>query len=917
MNKVPNYLKYWGKINLDSSKSKGAECTYHLLGYHSLDVAAVCYELMNAKQPLAQDFADILRLPIKVLKDLFAFVVSLHDLGKFTSAFQALAPCHSPNLITPCSRKEYDGSRFRHDRLGAYFWREIRNINLFNISGYDQLSSRERGAVDDSLLILMDCALGHHGQPVDHGEMNKIRRSFTETANLDAAIAFTEEVVRLFNPTLPLSLCCDEDWRKQLKLVSWHFAGIVVLSDWIASDRLDFPYRSDPIPLKEYWSIARNKAVRALHKKGLTKRFLVKPFNSIRDSFSFIPTPLQTWAEFVPVNSSPQLFILEDVTGAGKTEAALALTQRLMAADAADGFYFGLPTMATSNAMFDRVAEHYSQMYESEDIPPSIILAHGAREMNEAFRGVLKISTRTDEGYEYDVSKAVAGCEQWFADSRKKALLAPVGVGTIDQVLIAVLPRRHQSLRVLGLHRKVLIFDEIHAADEYMFELLESLLQLHLHQGGSAILLTATLPLQQRQRLIAIWHKAAYLKPELPQNTDFPLATRVTVDPSSLLLEESLKSRPDVSREVAVRFVHSFDDCVAKIIAAAHSGQCVVWVRNSVDDAVAAHRKISELLKNSDDALLFHSRFVLDDRKRIEDCVLDVFGKKSTGKTRRGKVLVATQVFQESLDVDCDFLVSDLCPMDDLIQRTGRLHRHTRNKKRLFEHGIKDDRPAPEICVYTPCWDDNPSKDWLSKDFRNTAFVYRSPGRLWLGMKKLRELGAIRMPAEARQLIEAVYGENVYDQIPQSLIQAENECIGSIRGQVAKAKSIVLDWQKYGYCTCSGYWHEDNVEISTRFSDIEYVEVVLLKTTDNGRLTLWVEDEKFAVQLSTVKLIKHTCADKLQPFPDSLEDQRKILENHYHQLKFRQCWLPEMDPLFDYQPTRGFCKRQEQQKEEM
>lgn len=914
---VPDYHKYWGKLNSDKLEGKGDQCNYHLLSYHCLDVAAVCYELMNEEQLLAQDLSDMLGLSVKSLRELLAFVVSLHDLGKFASAFQAISPCQFPDLITPRSRKIYDGALYRHDRLGAYFWWEISRINLLNLPEYEQLNPRERGAVDDTLLILMDCSLGHHGQPVDHDGMSKIKRSFTEPDNLDAATAFAKEMVKLFNPLLPVSLCLNKEWRRRLEQLSWHLAGVVVLSDWVGSNRLDFPYRSDPVLLEEYWLLAKENAVRALQKKELTTRFSVKAFTTIKECFKFDPTPLQNWAETIVIDSSPQLFILEDVTGAGKTEAALALTQRLMAAKAADGFYFGLPTMATSNAMFDRVADHYLQMYESSDISPSIVLAHGAREMSEKFRDVLKTSVHNDAEYEYDDTTAAPGCNQWFADLRKKALLAPVGVGTIDQTLIAVLPRRHQSLRVLGLYRKVLIFDEVHAADEYMFELLESLLQLHLHQGGSAILLTATLPLQQRQRLVAIWQKAAYLKPELPQKRDFPLATKVTVHSSPQLLEQSFESRPEVSREVAVTFIHSFDACIATIVVAANGGQCVVWVRNSVDDAVDAYRKVSALLNDSGDALLFHSRFVLDDRKRIEARVLDIFGKKSTGKMRCGKVLVATQVFQESLDVDCDLLVSDICPIDDLIQRAGRLHRHTRNENGECEQKIKDVRPAPEIVVHAPEWDENPPKDWLSKDFRNTGFVYRSPGRLWLGMKTLRELGAIRMPAEARQLIEAVYDEDAYDRIPPNLIHAENELLGTIRGKAAKAKSIVLDWQNYGYCARSGHWHEDNIEISTRFSDLEYVEVILLKTEGDGQLALWVEEKQFGVQLSTVKLAKNTFAVKLQPFPDSLEAQRNVLETRYRQLKYRQCWLPETDPLFTYQPTIGFCKRQEQEQEEM
>jgi CRISPR-associated endonuclease/helicase Cas3 len=154
-----------------------------------------------------------------------------------------------------------------------------------------------------------------------------------------------------------------------------------------------------------------------------------------------------------------------------------------------------------------------------------------------------------------------------------------------------------------------------------------------------------------------------------------------------------------------------------------------------------------------------------------------------------------------------------------------------------------------------------------------------------------------------------------YNEIPEKLIWAENELIGAIRSKEAKARDIILDWH-YGYCARSGYWHEDNIEISTRFSDLESVEVVVLKTTRDGELAPWTGNGEFAIPLSTVKLAKKSYADKLQPFPESWDSQRNKLETRYRQLKYRQCWLPEADSLFTYQTIIGFCKRQEQEQEE-
>ncbi|MGO4893178.1 CRISPR-associated helicase Cas3' [Flavobacterium sp. W21_SRS_FM6] len=908
MNDIPSYFKYWGKAKKDPTNG-GAD--YHLLVYHCLDVAAVGMLLLAPEKKLTRDLADFLSVSPKQLQNLFCFMLVLHDLGKFASAFQQLYLHNNDCLLKPRCRNPYDGKNFRHDRMGLFFWDDLKTSKLTQLLDIEHLHPRlERKAIYDSLMVLVNCVLGHHGQPINTKNKNEIE-DFTESHNTEAAQLFVEQMFELLQPDIPLDKLLSVEWRCRLEQVSWQLAGIAVLSDWIGSDNEHFKYRSEPAALDDYWQYALLTAGIALQATDLNKIPKVRPFLSIKQHYGYEPTPLQQWAEQVDVDDSPQLFILEDVTGAGKTEAALALTHRLMHVGAADGFYFGLPTMATSNAMFKRIATHYGQMLAMEDgKQPSIVLAHGAREMNDLFRDAVLASKGTDQNYEKNDTTATAQCNEWLADSRKKALLAPVGVGTIDQALLAVLPRRHQSLRLLGLNRKVLIFDEVHAADEFMFELLESLLAMHLHQGGSVILLTATLSQKQRKRLVAIWHNAAGITSCVPKQSAFPLATKVSINPAIPLLEQPLKSRVDVSREVKIKFLHKFDDCIETILNAVTQGKCVVWVRNTVNDALDAFQSIQQKLANPENVLLFHSRFVLQDRKDIESRVLEIFGKYADSNIRRGKILISTQVFQESLDADADLMISDICPIDDLIQRAGRLHRHTRDINGKYQPDIIDTRSSPELWLHAPQWQDNPQTDWLSANFINTQYVYRSPGRLWLGMRELITLGAIRMPAEARQLIEAVYGEDSYEQIPATLRHQENTVIGNELSLAAKAKAQLLQWDRFGYTDQSAIgWYEDNTEISTRHSDLETVEVLLLKQTTSGSLLPWNDDTQFAVQLSTVKLSKNKYADKLAPIPAHLESALALLEQRYKQIKYLQCWLPELDPNFIYHSTTGFCEK--------
>jgi CRISPR-associated endonuclease/helicase Cas3 len=912
MSEIPSYFKYWGKAK---KSMDGGEHDYHLLPYHCLDVAAVGRCLLAEDKAITKDLAELLDVTPKQIQSLVVFFLALHDLGKFASAFQQLYSPENDGLINIESCYQYNGKDYRHDRMGLYFWQQLEKDLVSQLYKIDEFNKRDRQQNNTfkSLMVLMDCMLGHHGQPVNKNDPQSIAL-YTEKQNITAAKAFLVDLVNVIDFDFPIEKLACKTWRKNLELVSWQIAGIAVLADWIGSDKAFFNYQSKPMSLTIYWELIQNVALQALSSTDLNKTLTVKTFESIKSHFGYTPTPLQHWAETIDINSSPQLFILEDVTGSGKTEAALALTHRLMAAGAAEGFYFGLPTMATSNAMFSRISKHYLQMLSSKgNNQPSIVLAHGAREMNDVFRDSVFTSNGEEHNYHKNDNTVTAQCNQWLADSRKKALLAPVGVGTIDQALLAVLPRRHQSLRLIGLNRKVLIFDEVHAADEYMFELLESLLALHLHQGGSAILLTATLSLKQRQRLTNIWLKEAGIAPVKLIEQSFPLATRVKLDAVEPILEQALDSRADVSRTVKVQQIIGVDECIRTIIDAVSKNQCVVWVRNSVDDALAAYLLLQQRLIDSEQCLLFHSRFVLSDRKAIENRVLDIFGKDSSGNNRAGKVLIATQVFQESLDADADLMISDICPIDDLIQRAGRLHRHTRNSKGEYQAGVVECREAPVLYLHAPAYTDTPKGDWLSNDFRNTQYVYRFAGRLWLGLRKLRELGAIRMPSEARQLIEAVYSDASLEQIPQSLLHQENELFAEERIKAHKAKSNLLQWRHNGYCDKSAKgWHEDITDINTRYSDIETVEVLLLKRTEAGPLIPWVKHDKFAIQLSTVKLSKNKYAEKLMPIPDELLPALELLKQQFKYIDYMQLWLPELDRNFTYLSTTGFCEQQEE-----
>ena len=708
--------------------------------------------------------------------------------------------------------------------------------------------------------------------------------------DVEAARQFVSDWAQLIGVTWPIDALACVEWHEKFQALSWTIAGWAVLSDWLGSDQTHFEYCQDRMPLEEYWQrFAKPRAERVLAATGFGHPPVAVPYVGLESWFDgrkVTPTPLQHAVEEIELTPGPQLFILEDVTGAGKTEAACILTQRLLAAGHGDGLYFALPTMATSNAMYSRLGRLHHRFY-SEASRPSFVLAHGARELNDDFARALSNAQPNDRDYEQGEPTASAQCNQWLADSRKTALLAEVGVGTIDQALSGLLPFRHQSLRLYGLARKVVIVDEVHAYDVYMQTLLAQLLTHHARQGGSAILLTATLPARMRQSLADAWRMGLEMQGEPLTCQAFPLLTHIHQHGGS---ELPIGSRAALSREIAVEWLSQEEQAIDAALAAVEAGECVAWVRNTVDDAIRAFEAIRQRHPQPERCLLFHSRFAMIDRQRVESQVLSRLGKDSTAEQRRGQILISTQVFQESLDCDVDLMISDLAPIDLLIQRAGRLQRHSRGARR-----------APTLLVLAPEWSDIPDEDWLRDALPGTQAVYQDTSLCWLTQRVLRELGVIRMPEAARALIEGVYGD-VSEQVPDGLLDRRWEQLGNQRVATSMANFNALVMEN-GYLDGRQQWSEEQ-EIGTRLSDEPSMNVALLKVDDRGELKLWAEGDRHAAMLSQLRL-RQSQAHKLSDLPSSYQAQWEALQQRYKALRYTRPWLSSQDVGCTYDSEWG------------
>lgn len=825
------YFRYWGKARPGSD----AGAHYHLLPYHCLDVAAVGLAYLQRTSHLLKHISCQLRLESRDrLLSALAFSLALHDLGKFSEAFQS----QRPDLFRALRGREPDPAKpyvVRHDSLGMWFWSSVLHSKFAD----EKWLGTESADMADGLDFWLGAVTGHHGQPPKPDIGDHWERHFHPREDKVAILTFVEQLRGLWflegGQILPLSLTPREFYRVSQEL-SWWLAGVAVLADWLGSNTDFFPYRANfenPTPLAEYWTHAQQRAAKALDAAGVLPSSVKKGlrFSNLFPDIS-VPSPLQEWSAKVEIASGPQIHMLEDVTGAGKTEAALMLAYRLMSAGEADGFFIGLPTMATANAMYGRIAEVYQALFAAN---ASLALAHGNRNLVEAFAASV-VPSGTEEGDDRQADDtATARCTAWLADHNKRALLAPAGVGTLDQALLAVLHSRHQSLRLLGLFRKVLIVDEVHACDAYMQGVLQTLLEFHARAGGSAILLSATLTRRMKQSLLDAFAKGLALASPKLQESAYPLATTWCAAQPEAPVEQPLPARAAVCRQLAVHQAENEIAVIEKIFSELAQGRCVCWIRNTVADAMAAYEQCRG--RSPDERLtLFHARFALRDRLDIEERVLGSFGPASQPEGRRGRLLIATQVVEQSLDVDFDFVVSDLAPVDRLLQRAGRMCRHTRDTqgKPLGSRSARDGRGTPCFWVFGPTWADEPESTWFKQALPKAAVVYQHHGQLWHTARVLRA-GRVTMPEDARSLIEGVFSADV--PIPFGMQRNANvaEARGYAEASLAQQNTLKLG----GGYTRGGmdWWSEAKTPSRLGEATVQ----VLLARWDGDQLRPWAQ----------------------------------------------------------------------------
>jgi CRISPR-associated endonuclease/helicase Cas3 len=720
----------WGKFDRGNSLR-------HHLAHHCADVAACFIALVNipvirARMETAAgrtlNEADIERLGV---------LVFLHDAGKLHPGFQAKG----------WPDGNWHGQKFGHLQEG---------YDLFMVMGDGPAATAlhiaklaEWGITPSHLRAV----LAHHGRPIVPEIRDKqalLKRVWKRHGAYDPDCAAAEigAVIRAWFPAAfltPARALPDSPAFEHL------LSGLTALADWIgSSDRFVFVSRLDP----NYMKRARRLAAETVTAFGIDasrQRGARRGPATFRE-ISGHAKPNAQQQIVGSVNLDARLVILEAETGAGKTEAALWRYAQLFESGRVDGLYFAVPTRAAATQLHGRVVDAAKRLFGCADPQPILAIPGYIKAGAAEGTPLPHWQVRWDDERDADEGKLAA---RWAAEHSKRYLAAQIAVGTVDQAMLAALMVKHAHMRAAGLARSLLVIDEVHASDRFMTAVQKRLLDAHLAVGGYAMLMSATLGSTAR----AQWLGQA--QPSFAEAVSAPYPAVWTGQNAGSFTVEAPPTR---TKAVAMEALATMapDATTTSALDAARRGARVLVIRNTVKRAVETLHALEAAALPGDAELLFrvggagtlhHSRFSPDDRRMLDRAAEELL-TKDRNRPSGGKIIVGTQTLEQSLDIDADILITDLCPVDVLLQRVGRLHRHDLPRPRGFE--------APRCIVMIP---EGGLEPLLQPGFENGLGARRSPDGTYGGI--YRDLAILELtrrlignpvewsiPAMNRQLVE-------------------------------------------------------------------------------------------------------------------------------------------------------------------
>lgn len=778
----------WGKLSREESgRVKGV----HPLLDHMIDVAA-CFlalaECTSVRRSLektagrALDAADLQRL---------AVLVFLHDVGKANAGFQSRRwqlPDRPPG--------NWPTAPFGHGPEG---W-ELISRRVLNAEHYAvglpiaEIVAWGEAAVSE----LLQASMSHHGRPVGVSPGKEWEGIWKPVLDKTGAVLYDPAATMAsmgerLKQSYPLAFAeCHRPLPDQPAFVHL-FAGLVQLADWLGSDTRErfFPYT---VPGEDRTQTAAVRATYAVQTIGLD-------VNSWRNELKGLPPIFSTAfgvTEARPMQlatadlSLGDIVVLEAETGSGKTEAALWRFVQLFEAGQVDSLYFALPTRVAATQLYQRVLALVTRLWPT-DAPVVVRALPGY----EAADDQAKISLPDFKVQWPDHPADEKAHQRWVAESPKRFLAATIAVGTIDQALLGALKVRHAHMRHALLARSLLVVDEVHASDAYMTVLLEKLLQAHLKAGGQAMLLSATLGATARTRYLSIGQSKKLAPPSLADACAARYPALSFRNASGIHLQP-VAGNPQ-HKTVYWETLDAMDDPVRIATLAAQAavhGARVLVVRSTVPAAVATLKALEQLtlaqggdwlFKVSGVSTVHHSRYSRQDRPLLDREVEAQLGK--TRQDTKGRVIIGTQTLEQSLDIDADLLITDLCPMDVLLQRLGRLHRHTRPEA---------ERPAgyrlPRAWVLTPAGNDltpmlKRARHGLGR-FHDGGGVYPDLRMVEATKRLIQAQPSRQIPADNRMLVEHATHTEALQEIERELGADWQKLGQAIEGDTSARKGI-------------------------------------------------------------------------------------------------------------------------------
>lgn len=871
----------WGKTNSNGN--------WHPLLLHMVDVAAAADAILEREPNNTRCLlANSLGLSWRDARPFLLAIIACHDLGKACPAFQIKWEQGKPGL-------EKCGLSFRSN-----ISRDVKHGYVSQIS----LAAFLQEMYESELFELLADAVGcHHGQRASPTMLENCQHPKTI-----GDYNWKEIRKKLFaevNSLLEVTKMPSKDCISGPEFMM--IAGLTSFSDWIGSNENWFCYGKpdDCKNLKTWFDHRKKIAHKALEMIGWSYRLpLSEKKIDFASLFAFKPRPLQSkMSQIVDKLDNPGVILVEAPMGEGKTEAAFFAHVEMQRKFGHRGLYVALPTKATGNAMFQRTLcflRHFG------DRPLDLQLLHGATLLNDTFQILVT------ENNNSETDKVTAS--EWFTH-KKRALLSEYGVGTVDQGLLAVLPVRHNFVRLWGLANRVIVFDEVHAYDAYTGTLLLHLIHWLISLGSSIILLSATLPPAFKRNLSALTGAV------LPDNEEaYP---RISVFKSKNVEQYSFTPDESCRRNIFVNGIPAEIEDILRVIEQKlpDSGNALIIV-NTVQRAQGVYKSFSEgskILRNSfcigkklsegTEVYLFHARFPANSRQEREDNALAIFGKNAKRDGR--KILIGTQVTEQSLDLDFDLMITDLAPIDLILQRAGRLWRHPGLKRPLDRPELFIAGLTPEICSF-----ENPL--WWNKVYREDLLI-----RTW---NRLLNQNVIRLPDDIDCLVNDVYECND-DGLPAELLNSleKAECEGAGR-QLAYRQQANMEFigfpDDYSWNDTTRYAKADEDEpglhkslvAQTRLGEqsVMAVPVYLSRNVDSKVVPSMLEAKQAYLKSISITKVGVVRTLVTKGVPDNWQ-KSPLLRNCYPLLlDEKNCWIEDLSVKLDEELGLVYETKEEQ-----